>query len=537
MAGPGRARALFACAALAGILLPVAALAAPSLSRTSPNGHFVVTLVPPARIPLHDIHAWRVKVATPGGAPVTRALVYVNGGMPEHGHGLPTRPKVTRESAPGTYDIEGMKFTMPGKWEVLVAVQKLPDSDVTAFEVAIAPPVEFSSEETALIASLGLSRLPARRADPTNAHEGKPAAVSLGRRLFADPRFSANGRVSCAACHEAARQFQDGKPRGEAIGLTARRTMPLAFAGRGPWLFWDGRKDSLWSQALAPLEDAREHGINRLRVARLVKAHYLSEYRAVFGRFPDLPDAPRDAGPLGSPDEVAAWESLPPATRAAVSRVFANVGKAIAAWEATLRHEPSRFDRFAEALARGEPRAASLLDEAEANGLKVFLGKGRCVTCHNGPLFTDHFFHSTRVPPLDAANPDMGRAAGAKAVLADEFNCAGPYSDAKRGACRELEYINAIDPVLRRAFKTPSLRGVAERAPYMHAGQLATLEAVIDHYARAPESTPVTTARGHGHGSGSELQPVGFTDEERRDLVRFLATLSSPVGERSVRRR
>ncbi|MBK7660327.1 MAG: cytochrome-c peroxidase [Betaproteobacteria bacterium] len=413
----------------------------------------------------------------------------------------------------------------------------MPDSDVTAFEVVIAPPVEFSSEETALIASLRLSRLPARRADPTNAHEGKPAAAALGKRLFADPRFSANGRVACATCHDAALQFQDGKPRGEAIGLTARRTMPLAFAGRGPWLFWDGRKDSLWSQALAPLEDAREHGINRLRVARLVKAHYRADYRAIFGRFPDLPESPQDAGPLGTAEEMAAWESMPPATRAAVSRVFAHVGKAIAAWEATLRHEPSRFDRFAEALARGERRAASILDEEEANGLKVFLGKGQCITCHNGPLFTDHFFHSTRVPPLEAANPDPGRAAGAKAVQADEFNCLGPFSDAKPDACRELRFINAIDPVLRRAFKTPSLRGVAERAPYMHAGQFATLEAVVDHYVRAPESTPVTTSRGHGHGSGSELQPVALTDGERRDLVRFLGTLSSPVVQGPARRR
>lgn len=383
--------------------------------------------------------------------------------------------------------------------------------------------------EKALIASMRLSQLPPRAPDPTNAHESKPRAVAFGRRLFFDSRLSADGRVSCATCHDPARQFQDGRPRGQALGLTDRRTMPLAFAGRGPWLFWDGRKDSLWSQALAPLEDAREHGTNRLRVARAIRDHHLADYRAVFGAFPPLPDEPRDASPLGTPAEREAWQSLPEATRLAVSRVFANAGKAIAAWERTIRHEPSRFDRFAEALSRGEARAATLLDEGEARGLRAFLGKGRCVTCHNGPLFTDHFFHSTRVPPLDTANPDPGRAAGAKAVLADEFNCAGPFSDAKPRECRELEFINAIDPVLRRAFRTPSLRGVAERAPYMHAGQYATLEDVIDHYARAPESAPVATARGHGHGAGSELLPVAFTDEERRDLERFLRTLSSPV--------
>jgi hypothetical protein len=134
-------------AAIPVILLLASCAAAPgpagpdlSLVRTSPSGHFVITLVPPATIPLQVIHEWQVKVATPDGAPVTQALVYVNGGMPEHGHGLPTRPAVTRELAAGTYLVEGMKFTMPGWWEVLIAVQKVPASDVTAFNVVIDPP-------------------------------------------------------------------------------------------------------------------------------------------------------------------------------------------------------------------------------------------------------------------------------------------------------------------------------------------------------------------------------------------------------------
>ncbi len=127
---------LVAALAVAG----VAAAAPPGLTRTSPGGRFVVTLEPPARIPLQEIHAWRVKVATPDGQPVEKALVYVNGGMPSHGHGLPTRPRVTGEPRPGTYVVEGMKFSMPGPWEILVAVQKLPDSDVTAFDVVVEPP-------------------------------------------------------------------------------------------------------------------------------------------------------------------------------------------------------------------------------------------------------------------------------------------------------------------------------------------------------------------------------------------------------------
>ncbi len=110
------------------------------ISRVSPNGHFIVTLVPPPRIPLQEIHSWQVKIATRDGAPVTGALVYVNGQMPEHGHGLPTHPVITRELEPGTYLIEGMKFSMGGWWEVLVAAQKVPAADVTTFNVVVETP-------------------------------------------------------------------------------------------------------------------------------------------------------------------------------------------------------------------------------------------------------------------------------------------------------------------------------------------------------------------------------------------------------------
>jgi cytochrome c peroxidase len=398
-----------------------------------------------------------------------------------------------------------------------------------------APPLaDWSDAQIAVIASLRLSQLPPRAVDPSNAYESNPLAAALGRRLFFDPRFSRDGRVSCASCHDPARQFQDGRPRGQALGTTARRTMPLADAGYGPWLFWDGRKDSLWSQALSPMEDAREHGGNRLRFAHLAREHYGAENEAIFGPLPDLAKLLQDASPLGSAEEAAQWKSIDTPTQRAVSRVFANIGKAIAAFEKTLHRGPSRFDRYAEALVRGETPREHVLAPEELNGLRLFVGKGQCVTCHNGPLFTDHFFHSTRVPPLDPARPDAGRSAGAAAVLADEFNCLGPFSDAKPGECRELRFINAHDPVLRRAFKTPGLRGVADRAPYMHAGQFATLEEVIRHYVNAPEATIAKTATGHGHGEGSELQPVPLDESEIRDLAVFLRTLSGPVLEQPL---
>ncbi|MBL8523959.1 MAG: cytochrome-c peroxidase [Betaproteobacteria bacterium] len=400
-----------------------------------------------------------------------------------------------------------------------------------AFPAVANAEVRWSDTELAILSSLRLSQLPPMPVDPSNTQENNPHAIALGKRLFFDPRLSRNGQVACATCHDPAKQFQDGRPRAVALGMTERRTMPLAGAGYSPWLFWDGRKDSLWSHALAPLEDALEHGGNRTRYAHLLKANYAEEYRAVFGALPDLAGMPQDAGPLGSELEKKAWDAMPAPAKQSVSRVFANLGKAIAAYVKTLRHSESRLDRFVDALLRRDRKAGEHLNDSEQAGLQIFIGKGQCVSCHNGPLFTDHFFHGTRVPPRDAASPDPGRSEGALMVQQDEFNCLGPFSDAKSAQCLELRHMSIYEPALRRAFKTPSLRGVAERAPYMHAGQFASLREVVRHYIAAPESVPVTTLRGHGHGSGSALLPVALSEAETNQLIDFLGTLSAPVVE------
>ena len=207
------------------------------------------------------------------------------------------------------------------------------------------------------------------------------------------------------------------------------------------------------------------------------------------------------------------------------------MGKAIAAFEKTLRHGESHFDQYVEGLLGRNVSAGAMLTPREISGLRIFIGKGQCVSCHNGPLFTDHFFHSTRVPPLDSVRPDPGRAAGALEVREDEFNCLGRFSDAKPAQCQELRFMVIYDPALRRAFKTPGLRSVAMRPPYMHAGQFATLHDVVRHYVKAPETVIVPTKSGHTHGLGSELNPLMLSEQEIQDLVDFLGTLSGPVIE------
>jgi cytochrome c peroxidase len=296
--------------------------------------------------------------------------------------------------------------------------------------------------------------------------------------------------------------------------------MPLADVAHNAWFFWDGRKDSLWSQALGPLESAAEHGIDRTRVMHLVREHHLASYEAVFGPMPATGPLPQRAGPQSDAAGRAAWSALPESDRVAINTVFANVGKAIAAYERQIRFGPSRFDRYVEAVLHGrEPGADARLTADERAGLKLFIGRAQCTQCHNGPLFSDSHFHNTGVPAVKDLPADAGRASAITAVLADEFNCLGRYSDAKPSQCSELRFMSKDTHQLTRAYKPPTLRNVALRPPYMHAGQYATLEEVLDHYSRAPQSPA-------GH---SEIKPLRLSQRERRQLIAFLGTLSGPV--------
>lgn len=378
----------------------------------------------------------------------------------------------------------------------------------------------WTGDELATIRSLDIAGLEPLAADPSNRYADHPGAVELGHRLFFDTKLSSNGRVSCASCHLPELQFQDGTPLATGVGTTTRRTMPIAGTAHGDWFFWDGRKDSPWAQALGPLESPVEHGGDRTQYAQVIASEYRAEYEAVFGPLPDLAGLPRAAGPLPDSMRSAEWQRIPPARRDDISRVYANIGKAIAAYERRLEPGPGRFDRYVEAMAAGEPLTdETRLTEDELTGLAIFIGKGSCVNCHNGPLFTDDHFHNTGVPAVANLPRDAGRLDGLRQVLADEFNCLGRYSDARPEECEELRFVSAEGEELRRAFKTPSLRGVADRAPYMHAGQVATLEEVVRHYDEAP-AAPAGT---------SELKPLGLTRRERAQLVAFLKTLSGPV--------
>ena len=424
-----------------------------------------------------------------------------------------------------------MFLMLPSAAAAISAALAVTLADASEWQPA-AGAVRWSADDKAVLASLSLKRLPPVPVDPSNAVEQRPAAIELGRHLFNDTRLSRNGAVSCATCHDPARQFQDGLPVSQGIGTGSRRAMPIVGAGHGPWLFWDGRKDSLWSQALGPLEDAVEHGTNRTRVAHLVAANHRHGYEALFGALPRLDGLPGDAGPKGSAAEQAAWAAVDPRRREEVSRVFANIGKSIAAFEKSLQHEPTRLDDYIDAVLRNDATARGLLRADEVRGLRLFIGKAQCVSCHNGPLFSDQQFHNTGVPPRDGARPDRGRAAATAKVRSDEFNCLGPFSDARPEQCQELRFMVGDDPALEGAFKTPSLRGVAGRPPYMHAGQFATLEQAVRHYVAAPHAALGHTELTHRHAGAAppkqaERAPIELNDAEIADLVSFLGALNA----------
>jgi cytochrome c peroxidase len=387
----------------------------------------------------------------------------------------------------------------------------------------------WTAQEAATLGSMRLKEAGPRPVDHSNSYEQRTGAAAFGRALFNDTRLSKNGQVACASCHSADKQFQDGRQFGQGIATGQRRTMPVMGAAHSPFLFWDGRKDSVWSQALGPMEDPAEHGGNRVRFVKLVQAHYKEQYQAAFGAMPALGKLPDDASPGGTEAERVAWSAMPESSRDAVNRVFANMGKAIAAFERNISYGESRFDQYAQATVAGDGTGQAVLSHQEVRGLRLFLTKGQCVTCHNGPLLTDHAFHNTGVPPIDRANPDRGRAEGLKKLLKDEFNCLGRYSDAKPEQCGELQFLAANDPGQLAAFRTPGLRNVAERPPYMHAGQFTTLEQVVQHYAASPKAVLGHSELARPGDKHADRQAIRLTAAEVQDLAAFLGTLTGPV--------
>jgi cytochrome c peroxidase len=387
----------------------------------------------------------------------------------------------------------------------------------------------WSNDEVKHINTLWLANLEPLTPNPSNRYADNTTAARLGQRLFFDPGLSANEEVSCASCHDPEFGFADNKPVSEGLGKTDVNAPTVVGAAYSPWQFWNGRADSLWAQALGPLEHPKEMGGNRLAIARYVTTKYANQYKTVFGAPPEVlssPLLPDAASPSGTAAIVRAWTTLESEQRDAVNRVFVNVGKALEAYQRRLIHSKgawSRFDAYAEALMSGdsEARGLDMLTATEEEGLRLFIGKAGCTECHSGPRLTDDGFHDTGFD----ANSSGGRSAGIKALLGSEFTCASPYSDAQADLCQGIRAL--LDPFTSeasasstqnqdRAFRTSSLRNLVHTAPYGVDGRYQTLRDILE----VKNNPPVPTAR----------KPLGLTNEELDQLEAFLKTLDTPIA-------
>lgn len=361
---------------------------------------------------------------------------------------------------------------------------------------------DFTEAETRAILRHGPWPAPWSR-DPSNLASGNPEAIALGERLFFDPRLSPSGKVLCATCHAPFRAWQDGRARAFGLADVDRNTQGLLDVRYQRWFGWDGAGDSLWAQSVRPILEPREMGGSVAQAAALVRgdAELSCRFDKVFGI------------PVSANDEA----------------VLAGIGKALAAFQETLLSGRSPFDDFRDALSRSDFSSMKKYPEAAQRGLRIFIGRGNCGACHVGPAFTNGEFHDTGVPFFVAGGVDPGRHGGIRKLQANPLNLLGRYNDDRSGASAVKTRQVAEEHRNFGEFKVPSLRNVANTAPYMHNGSLATLAEVVRHYSE------INPDRLHSDGEAL-LKPLRLSASESADLVAFLESLTESASALEPRR-
>ncbi len=392
---------------------------------------------------------------------------------------------------------------------------------------------------TELAAIAQLSPLPAVPADTTNAFADNAAAAALGQMLFFDKSYSGalavgddtntsalgmvgeTGKVACASCHTAgSMQIDDQRsvPNNVSLGCDygPRNALGIVNSSHYAWTNWGGRFDSQWSLPLGVAENPKLMNSTRLTIAHMLWDKYRSEYDAIFPvpLDPSLDPTATDASrfPASGKPGQATYDGMATADKLIVDTIYANYGKAIAAYMRKLVSGNSRFDQFV----AGD---RSALTSSEIQGLKLFLAKG-CVQCHSGPAFSDQKFHALVVAQTGPHVPtsDLGRYTDVVPLLASPFNTNGVFSDdTNTGRLTGL----AQDTSQQGQFRTKGLRNVALSGPFMHDGTLATLDDVIAFYDQGG-GDPGTT----GIVKDPLIQPLGLTATERGELVAFLDALT-----------
>lgn len=374
----------------------------------------------------------------------------------------------------------------------------------------------WSDNEINSIKNFSLQELRAP-SDPSNKYLNNALAILLGKALFNDKRLSSNSNVACSSCHIEKYSFTDNRKLAFGFREGFRNTSTLLNSGSQHWYFADGVKDSLWSQALSSIENPAEHNFTRIEVMHLIieNEDYRKQYQQLFeSKLPEkaeLVSSPKIAGPNAKLKDLIAWKKLSKEQRHSTNIIFTNIGKSIAAYVSTIQSSNSRFNDFVNEIVK--TKQSKILNKSEQRGLRLFVSqKSGCANCHSGPLFTNKSFHniSTGIP-----GKDNGRSEVIEAVIRDEFNCLGKYSDAKPEECMELNYINRDKHQLTGTYKTSTLLNIGKTSPYMHDGRFDSLGEVIKHYISSSQKKPNNT----------DLSPISLNDEQQNDLVNFLLTL------------
>ncbi len=322
----------------------------------------------------------------------------------------------------------------------------------------------------------GLAPLPAPSSEP----DARQAA--LGHILFFDPKVGADATIGCSTCHDPGKGWADGLPlsKGYPGSLYFRNTPTVVNAVHGRFMYWDGR---LPASDLPTL--VRDH---------ISEAHFMqADGRLIIERLRQIP-----AYEQGFKEAFGGEPT------------YGRILNALAAYLKTLRSRDVPFDQYL----NGDRSAISA---AATRGLTLFQGKANCIQCHHGPMLSDGKFHGMGLPP----NRDIFKTPERHITFRRFFKTLGLP-----------EYVGLREDVGRYAitkqsedwgrFRTPTLREVSATAPYMHDGSLTTLEDVIDFYDQGG---------GEGPGKDAVLRPLGLTEQEKRDLVEFLTTLSgAPIS-------
>lgn len=363
-----------------------------------------------------------------------------------------------------------------------------------AVSPAFAELLDWTKDETELVGIHG-PWPPAPVRDSSNRVSGNPAAIVLGQHLFGELRLSANRQLACRDCHQADRDWRDGRAKGRGLVDLDRRTPTLWNIGSLRWFGWDGAADSLWMQSLRPILDPREMGGSRELVGRLMRedATLACGYRRAFGEAP------------GDDDE----------------RLLVDAAKALAAYQETLITPRTAFDDFRDALVSGDRVAAARYPIEAQRGLRLFVGTGKCNGCHFGPLFTSGEFGDIGVPFfIRPGEVDSGRYGGIGRLKESPFNLLGRYNDDATGASgMRPRHINLQHRNFGE-FKIPGLRQIGRTGPYMHDGSVATLEDVMKHYSE------VSPDRLHSDGAPL-VRALGLTQQQSADFVAFLRSLDT----------